>query len=107
MSVKGECASPYMQPGRLANRVGMVRNCVAGARYYPHSDAMTLPREVYRYLRETATNIRDAKTKESISAALSCHSHSNVSHVVEALKALGYVAEPDDHKTTTSQRHRS
>lgn len=90
-SVRGECTPLVIEPRELGKPAGLIRSCAAGANYHPHSDPLTLAREVYRYLRETAVNAADAKTKEAISSALACHSHYNVSHVVEALKALDLV----------------
>ena len=76
----------------------LVRTWFNGAKYYPANDALSMTRLVYKYLRESALNEKDAKTKEAISSAIAPDSHSNVSHIVEALRKLDYVQEVTDRK---------
>ncbi|MGA2068057.1 MAG: hypothetical protein ABSG86_24010 [Thermoguttaceae bacterium] len=90
-TVLGECSPMMLElPKCLAGSL-LPRSCIAGAKHHPHTDPLTLAREVYGYLKHTAINDADAKTKEMISSALSCRSHENVSHVVEVLCSLGFL----------------
>lgn len=92
-TVLGDCSPLVLE---TPQQDVLPRSCAAGAKHHPHTDPLTLAREVYGYLKHTATNESDAKTKEMISSALSCRSHNNISHVVEALRNLRFVRTAQD-----------
>lgn len=73
----------------------IVRTWLTGAKYYPETDALRLAYMAYDYLSHWAATPRAAKRKEDVTAAIAAASHSNVSHVVEALKEMKYLASED------------
>ncbi|MCA9215348.1 MAG: hypothetical protein KDB27_19920, partial [Planctomycetales bacterium] len=68
---------------KLNKRVA--RSWFSGANSYPFSDPLKTAYLVYGYLRQFASLESTAKSKESISSALSLTSHDNISHVVDSL----------------------
>jgi hypothetical protein len=89
-SIEGDCGFVSVQLLKNADRK-LTRTWFTGAKYYPLSDPLTTASIVYTYLKHWAHNEAGAKSKEAVSAALSSHSHENISHVVEALVTLGFV----------------
>lgn len=90
-TVEGDCflLGPELSRATPLPDGCLVRSCYSGAAYYPQSDPLGLAGEVIRYLGETAYYEADAKTKETVSSALSSTSHGNISHIIEALATLG------------------
>jgi hypothetical protein len=96
--LQGKCGFHGVQPVKTTNPPAVARMWFAGARHYPTTDPICMARLVYGYLREWAWNEKDAKQKEAISSAVAPESHTNVSHVVDALCKLGYIREARDAK---------
>jgi hypothetical protein len=88
---EGACSTLGVQD--VPRSHALARKWFMGAKHYPTNDPLTLARAVSRYISEWALHYDGAKSKEAVTAALAPEQHPNISHVVEALRQLGLIAE--------------